>query len=74
MKLADLDKRLSLTEQKLDTVCDDVAELKSDMKIHMEKSEEANDKLHTKIDKLFWLILSLAIGIAGFLSVEVFFK
>lgn len=68
MKITDLDKRLSIQETKLDSVSKSVEEVKEDMKAHLAISNRNDEKLNNKIDKLFWLILSIALGVVGYLA------
>ena len=66
----DLDKRLSLQEQEIKYVREDVTELKVSMKEHMDKSEVSNNKLHSKLDMMIWTAL---VALAGFVVKIVFF-
>jgi hypothetical protein len=63
MTIANLDKRLALTEQKLDTVIDDIAEIKSDMKQHIDSTTSATEKIRSRIDYIIWSILVGSIAI-----------
>jgi len=56
MTIANLDKRLALTEQKLDTVIDDIAEIKSDMKQHIDSTTSATEKIRSRTINLELLL------------------
>lgn len=59
---ADLDKRLSIQETKLDAVSHSVEEIKRDMKEHRNESSKNNDKLANRFDRLLWAVV---VGMTG---------
>lgn len=69
--MTDLDKRLSLQEQEIKYIRDDVCEVKDAMKQHMDDSKKSSDKLHTKMDMVIW---AMVIGLAGIITKIVFFS
>jgi hypothetical protein len=70
MKLTDIDKRLSIQEEKVDCIAKSVEEVKQDMKKHLDISNTNDEKLNTKLDKILWAMLA---GLATIIIKLMFF-
>jgi type VI protein secretion system component VasK len=69
-EITEIDKRLSLQEQEVKYIREDISEVKNDMKEHIQMSKSSNDKLHTKMDMIIW---AMVIGMAGIMMKLIFF-
>jgi hypothetical protein len=56
-------ERLAIVETKVDSLVEDVAEIKTDMKAHLDQSQKYNDKITGRIDMMLWAVLVGAIGL-----------
>jgi hypothetical protein len=63
-------ERLAIVETKVDALVEDVAEIKKDMKSHLEQSQKYNDKITDRINMILWAIL---VGACSILAKMVFF-
>lgn len=69
-EIAELDKRLALTEQKLDLIinnhlahlADDITEIRHSLEAHRIESKKTHEQMVTKFDRLLWAVL---VGMTG---------
>lgn len=60
-----LHTRTSVLEEKIETIKEDVCEIKNEMKDHRQESSRNISKLSAKIDYLIWAII---LGMAGIVA------
>lgn len=56
-------ERLAVVETKVDSLVEDVAEIKTDMKAHLDTSQKYNDKITGRIDMILWTVLVGAVAL-----------
>jgi hypothetical protein len=64
-------ERLAVVETKVNVLVDDVADIKKDMKAHLDTSQKYNDKIKDRINMILWAVLT---GCVSILAHQVFFK
>lgn len=62
-QVTELERKVAVIETKLDTIAEDVGDLKCEMRDHMDTTAYNTEKINAKIDRLIWAVAAGAVAI-----------